>query len=312
MLRRLDEREAEHAERQELLAEPPKEDLHPRLHEDTLRALARAVQLDEPIQERLERVLRRQADVPRTDLALEATRLRLISWRSFEGRRSRYSRTSRARGGTARRRSGPRAPRWRTLRRSRLDEELQPWLVLGQAAQVGLRPVVGAAERREQLLRDGGPCLRQRDGAHVVGHLGPAEEPQGPVEPLERHRTHLVPVLLGERQQQVVRLVRELLPVDLQEARRVEERSRRIARTSADQSRRAKSRGSWLKTMSIACEPRGRSTGSSAATLPGASAPTAATAAGAPPLKPLEPEPAGVDAIVPLVVTANESMLSAK
>ena len=79
--------------------------------------------------------------------------------------------------------------------------------------------------------------------------------------------------------------------------------------TSADQSRRAKSRGSWLKTMSIACEPA--LIAGLAATLPGAPAPAAASAARAPAAEAARPDPAGVDAIVPLVVTANESMLSA-
>jgi hypothetical protein len=77
MLRRLDERQAEDPSREERLAEPAEEDLHPRLHEDALRALARAVQLDEAIEEGLERLRGGQADVPGADLGLQTTRLAL-------------------------------------------------------------------------------------------------------------------------------------------------------------------------------------------------------------------------------------------
>src|SRR4029450_9026006 len=77
MLRRLDERQGEDPPREERLAEPSEEDLHPRLHEDALRSLARAMQLHEAVEERLERLLGGQAEVPGPDLGLQATRLAL-------------------------------------------------------------------------------------------------------------------------------------------------------------------------------------------------------------------------------------------
>src|SRR4029453_1952631 len=65
-------------------------------------------------------------------------------------------------------------------------------------------------------------------GAQVVRDLGPAEEPQRPPHSLERGGRDLLAVLLlAEREQQVLGLA-ELLPVQLEEPRRVEERAGRI------------------------------------------------------------------------------------
>ena len=54
----------------------------------------------------------------------------------------------------------------------------------------------------EQLLGDGVADLGERDRSHVVGHLGPPEESQRAVQPLERDRPYLDAVLLGEGEEQ--------------------------------------------------------------------------------------------------------------
>src|SRR5206468_13093393 len=73
-------------------------------------------------------------------------------------------------------------------------------------------------------------CIGDPDRAHVVGHLGPAEETEGLADPFERDGGDLgAVVLLGEGQQQMIRRLAELLPVDLQEGGPMEDRARRVA-----------------------------------------------------------------------------------
>src|SRR5437867_621193 len=67
----LDEREVEDAARQERLGKPPEEDLHPRLHEDAFRPLARSVELHESIQGRRQGLVGSQADAIGTGVGLE-------------------------------------------------------------------------------------------------------------------------------------------------------------------------------------------------------------------------------------------------
>ena len=300
----------------ERVAEPAEEDLHPRLHEDAFRPLARAVQLDEAIEEGLERLRGGQADVPGPDLGLQATRLALdlvaeLGRQTLEVPRVRTGQGEEGRDPVLIVEDLGREP----LRRSRLDEQAEPRLVLREAAEIGLDPVVRPRERREQFLRDGGSSLGQPDRSHVVGHLGPAEEPQRPLQAFERDRADLVPVLLGEREQEVVGQVGELLPVELEEGGRVEDGAGRVGRDE----RRPVTPGEVPRVLAeddvhhrcvpgARRRPRGRPYQEPPPPPP--PPPPAPTPPPKPP-KPLEPDPAGVDAIVPLVVTENESMLSA-
>src|SRR4029453_15163261 len=137
MLRRLDERKAEDPSREKRVAEPAEEDLHPRLHEDTLRALARAMQLDEAIEEGFERLRGGQADVPGADLGLQATSLApdLVAELGRETLEVLGVRTGQGEEG--------RDPvlvfetlGGEPLRRSCLDEQAEPRLVLREAAEI--------------------------------------------------------------------------------------------------------------------------------------------------------------------------------
>jgi hypothetical protein len=65
--------------------------------------------------------------------------------------------------------------------------------------------------------------------SHVVGDLGAPEEPQGLPDPLERHGSDLgAVVLLRERQQEVIGRFAELLPIELQVRRGMEDRAGRV------------------------------------------------------------------------------------
>src|SRR4029450_8407030 len=163
-----------------------------------------------------------------------------------------------------------------------------------------------------KLLRDVRAGLGHCDGSHVVGDLGPAEEPQRAVETFERHRADLLPVLLGEREQQVVGQTRELLPVQLQEGGRVEDGAGRVGRDE----RRPVTPGEVPRVLAEDDVHRVRAPRSSPVSRrpyqePPPPPPPPPPAPPPKPPRPLEPDPAGVDSIVPLVVTENESMLSA-
>ena len=70
---------------------------------------------------------------------------------------------------------------------------------------------------------------RERDGPEVVGDLGAPEEAKRASDPLERDGPDLRAVVgFGEGQQEVVGRLAELLPVELQEPRQMEEGAGRV------------------------------------------------------------------------------------
>jgi hypothetical protein len=88
----------------------------------------------------------------------------------------------------------------------RVEEQAQPGVVLGQTAQIGGAPVVPGQERADERLRDLRLGIGDPDGAHVVGHLRPAQEAQVLTDAFERDRGHLgTVVFLGEGEQEVIR-----------------------------------------------------------------------------------------------------------
>ena len=156
--------------RQERLAEPPEEDLHPGLHEHALGAFAHPVELHEAVEQRDQRLLGGRVDRERTGLGLELLRLPLDL--VAELRRQALE------VGVPRRREG-KDRRHAVLVLGLLDaeprggggvaQEREPGVVLGEATQVGGGPVLPGQERRPELLRDRvlapgerrpGPCSR--------------------------------------------------------------------------------------------------------------------------------------------------------
>jgi hypothetical protein len=113
------------------------------------------MELDEPVEERLERLGGGQADVPRADLGLQAAGLALdlvteLGRQALEvlvvrsGERQERRDTVLARRGSRSRTLAPQPPR------SADPTTADP----PEPTQVCLGPVVRAGERREQLLRD--------------------------------------------------------------------------------------------------------------------------------------------------------------
>ncbi len=107
-----------------------------------------------------------------------------------------------------------------------IAQQPEPRPVFGQAAEIGVTPIAAREQGRPQLLRHRVLPVGEPDGTHVVGDLGPAEEPERLTDALERDRADLgAVVLLGEGEQQVIGRLPELLPVELQVRGRVEERA---------------------------------------------------------------------------------------
>ncbi len=78
-------------------------------------------------------------------------------------------------------------------------EESEPWLVLGQPAEIGVAPVVAREQRGPELLGHRILSLGEADGPHVVGDLGATEEPQRLADALERARRRPGPRRLPRR-----------------------------------------------------------------------------------------------------------------
>src|SRR5213079_3420578 len=156
--------------------------------EETLGSdLDRFVELHEAIEVRPERLLRRLDDRERAELGLELPRLALdlVSELARERRevlvpRSRQ-RKERRDGllvvGDLDREAG-------LLRRR--AEELQPRLILREAAEVELLPTAAFHETRDQFARNELRVGRSGDWAEVIGDLRAAEEPDRRTEALER------------------------------------------------------------------------------------------------------------------------------
>ncbi len=222
----LDEREPEDPDRQELLREPPEEDLHAGHHEHALRTLAEPVQLHEPVEQRPDGLRVGRDDPVGPGFGLELRRLALDLVPELR-RQAREVRVPRRRE-RQERRDAVLILRLLDLEpgvRRRIAQRRQPRVVLAQPAEVGARPIVPIPERLEQ-----GTCgllahRRETDRPHVVGHLRPPEEPEHVPHPFERDRGAQRPVvLLGEAQEQVLGRLAELLPVELQVGRPMEER----------------------------------------------------------------------------------------
>ena len=242
----LDERQPEDPSRAERLAEPAEEDLHPRLHEHALGPLAHPMELDEAVEERDQRVRGRGHDRERAGLRLELAGLPLdlvpeLRRQLLRGTRP-TSRAARRNGAT---------PFWSSVSSTRQPVAGAPSRGAGRAtARSSGSPRRSASVQSSRVQQPGPELLApspparsgSADRSHVVGDLGAAEEPQRRPDPFERHRADLRSVVvLREREQQVLGRLAELLPVELQVVRRVEERARRIR---VDERRPVRGRGS--------------------------------------------------------------------